>query len=298
VPAAGRYRHVVFPAGMRPRPKLLNVGAHDRDRRPSPEPLPSLSAENTELLEWLFGQAGLNVHRYRTETLIRRVPACLRALRARSPAEARRLLEQDRALVSTALDAMLVGVTWFFRDSVVFETLRDLVLPSLMEGRKNLHAWSAGCSDGAEAYSLALLIAEMGLLPGTYLLGTDCRAEAIRRCRAGCFDDEAVKWVPAGLLERYFRPRDTGWEVVPPIRKAMRWRTADVLTAPEPGVWDLILCRNTAMYFRNEAMSRLWEQFEILLRPGGVLVLGKAERPVGARRLSFLAPCVYRRTRG
>ena len=81
-------------------------------------------------------------------------------------------------------------------------------------------------------------------------------------------------------------------------RSALRWRVADLLRAPEAGTWDVILCRNTTMYLRAEVAAGLWQKFEALLRPGGVLVLGKAERPAGSRRLQPAGPCVYRRIRG
>jgi chemotaxis methyl-accepting protein methylase len=180
----------------------------------------------------------------------------------------------------------------------VFDLLRDCLIPTIAGTRRSLHAWSAGCSDGAELYSLALLLAEVDMLDNSYLLGTDCRSDALERARSGYFDCEAVKQVPAPLLTRYFRPQGRGYQVVAQIRAAVHWRTGDVLMTPEPGVWDLILCRNTAMYIRAEATKLLWEQFEKRLRPGGMLVLGKAERPVGAKRLSPVGPCVYRRNRG
>src|SRR5947209_1556882 len=200
---AERYRHVVIPSEAKHRPKVLNIATSAKG---AAEPPSSLSEENTELLDWLFRRVGLDLACYRSETLNRRLPACLRALRARSSAEARWLLEQDANLISTALDAMLVGVTWFFRDGAVFDTLTKQVLPSLVEGRRNIYAWSVGCSAGAELYSLAILLAEMDLLATSYLLGTDCRAEAIHRARLGEFDAEAVKCVPPPLLQRYFTP--------------------------------------------------------------------------------------------
>ena len=83
-----------------------------------------------------------------------------------------------------------------------------------------------------------------------------------------------------------------------PLRTAVQWRTADVMRVQEPGVWDLILCRNMAMYLRPEASGKLWDLFERALRPGGYLVMGKAERPANARRLSPVGPCVFRRDRG
>lgn len=293
-----RFRHIVFPADVKQRPKIINFAHVQEKGATRAEPVCDLSQENALFLNWLFAQAGLDARLYRAETLQRRVPACLRALHVRSTAQARRLLEQKPSLAATALGAILVGVTWFFRDVAVFDLLRDYVIPTVAGTRRSVYAWSVGCSEGAELYSLALLLAEMDMLANSYLLGTDCRSEAIARAQNGWFDSEAIKDVPPPLLARYFTCQAQGYRVNACIRTALHWRTGDVLTATEPGVWDLVFCRNTTMYLRPEATARLWEQFEKLLRPGGVLVLGKAERPVGAKRLSLLAPCIYRRNRG
>jgi chemotaxis methyl-accepting protein methylase len=167
--------------------------------------------------------------------------------------------------------------------------------------------WSVGCSDGAELYSVAILLAEMGLLEGTCLLGTDCRADALARARDGIFDVRAIDGVPRTWIKQYFDrlpgtdaadAADERYRVRATVRSAVQWRRADVTRLQEPGQWDLILCRNMAMYLRSETSGKLWSHFEQALRPGGFLVLGKAERPVGAERLSMVGPCVYRRDRG
>jgi chemotaxis protein methyltransferase CheR len=293
-----RFRHVVFPREVRRRKDVVNLA----DQAPVPPPPPerevSLSQETAAFVNWLFRESQLDAGAYRTETLQRRLPACLRALRARSLSHARELLEAQPELAATAINAMIIGVTAFFRDPAVFDQLRLHVLPELMRGRGSLSVWSVGCSDGAELYSAAILLAESNLLAGSYLLGIDCRPEAIRRARLGRYDPLAVKNVPADWLGRYFLPGADAWEIVPALRPAVRWRTADVLNTHEPGAWDAILFRNTAMYFRPEAAGPLWERLEASLRPGGVLVLGKSERPVGVKRLSALGSCIYRRTRG
>jgi chemotaxis methyl-accepting protein methylase len=295
----GRFRYIVFPSYLKSRPRPINVAVADDLGRAAQKPPSRLPEEAASFLSWLFGQGGLDLNRCRAETLQRRLPACFRALRVRGPVQARLLLEQDPTKLSTAIAAMLVGVTWFFRDIGVFAMLRELALPALLTGpRKKLHVWSAGCSDGAELYSVALMLAEWGHWGDSYLLGTDCRPEAIQRARQGCYEADAIKHVPPELLTRYFTRLASSWELVPTIRDACRWWMADMLRTPEPGLWDLILCRNTAMYLRAEAASFLWEQFETLLRPGGMLVLGKAERPTGAKRLSLYGPCIYRRNRG
>lgn len=293
-----RFRYVTFPGETQRRRLALNLGTRAGALAPAPECPAGLSSESADFLEWLFARAGLNVRAYRAETLQRRLPACLRSLGARSPAEARRNLELVPERLPGALSTMLVGVTSFYRDPSVFGLLIDQLLPKLAECRGGLSVWSAGCSDGAELYSVAFGLAEAGLLSGSYLLGTDCRTDAIARAKAGRFDAAALKCVPGPVRERCLAPDAPGWQVVAPIRAALRWRVADLLASSEPGYWDVILCRNTTMYMRAEVTGALWPRFEAALRPGGFLVLGKAERPAGAKRLALAGPCVYRRVRG
>lgn len=291
------FRHVVFPAERKRQTKVVNLAG-------APEPagerlalssIGGLGEESAEFLKVLFTRAGLDVENYRTETLVRRLPACLRSLRVRALSQARALIDDSPDAVSTALDAMLVGVSWFFRDSQVFDYLRSMALPMLLQPRPAISVWSVGCSDGAELISVALLLAEQDRLPGCHLLGTDCRTQAIRRARLGCFDADAMRHVPARLLRTYFSQRGPVFEVLPAMRTSLHWRVADLCTTLEPGAWDLILCRNTTMYLRPDAAQRVFQQLESLLRPGGILVLGRAERPAGARRFLQVGPCVYRR---
>jgi chemotaxis methyl-accepting protein methylase len=207
------------------------------------------------------------------------------------------VLEESPALVPAAVSALLIGVTSFFRDPDIFNRLRGLLV-ELAGARSGVQVWSTGCADGAELYSVALLLAEAGLLAGSYLLGTDCRPDALRRARDGHYDTASIRQVAPELLQRHFELRDGAWVIDPDLRRSTRWRAGDILTAFEPGVWDVILFRNTAMYMRPDALYPLWERFEQALRPGGILVLGKAERPAAARRLTPIGACIYRRTRG
>jgi chemotaxis methyl-accepting protein methylase len=192
---------------------------------------------------------------------------------------------------------LLIGVTSFFRDRAVFDVLERRVLPELARHRDQapLRIWSAACSDGHELYSLAILAAEAGLLPRCELVGTDCRPEATYRARLGVYDEHAVRDLAPDRRQRFFNREEDGWRLVEPLRRAAQWRTSDVLTCPEPGHWDLIFCRNMAMYLRPTAAGKLWHDLERFLRPGGYLVTGKAERPLGAARLALVSPCVYRK---
>lgn len=288
------FRHVVFPDPLDPRGRAINLA------QGQPEPfLPSRASHNLSLdeqqcIRWLFDQGGLSAEDYRPETLRRRIPACLRALRVESVREVPAAIERHPFLLKSALSALVIGVTSFFRDPPVFQTLHQSILPALLARSSGPRVWSIGCSDGAELYSVAMLLAESGGLHRATLLGTDCRAEAIARAREGCYDPASVRNLPQPYLGRYLTFSAAGWHVHAYLRTVIQWRTGNVMRTPEPGTWDLILCRNLAIYMQTAATRRLWAQVEQSLRPGGILVLGKAERALGASTLSAVAPCIYR----
>src|SRR5205814_1113477 len=123
---------------------------------------------------------------------------------------------------------------------------------------------------GAELYSVAMLLSEMKLLNRCHLLGTDCRAGAIRRARHGVFDESAIRTIPLELQKRYVIQENGAFRMVEAVRRSVHWRAADVLSLHEPGVWDMILCRNMAMYMSADAGAQLWRRLAASLRPGGI----------------------------
>ncbi len=295
-PDSATFRHVVFPESLGGPP--VNFTTTDGQRRHLPVGPSSAGAiEEQAFLRWLFQQAGLDCGDYKMETLRRRVPSCLRALRAASLSDARQILQRNPALVKVAINSLVIGVTSFFRDSNVFDTLANRILPELTSRGSITRIWSVGCSDGAELYSVAMLLAERDLLHRCYLLGTDCRSDAVKRASEGIYDADAMKNVPNALVEKYFARDGDKPRIVPWMRTVVQWRSANVLEVQEPGGWDMILCRNLAIYLRADAAGRLWQKLLGSLRSGGVLVLGKAERPQPAESVSVIGPSIFRRNR-
>jgi chemotaxis methyl-accepting protein methylase len=142
-----------------------------------------------------------------------------------------------------------------------------------------------------------MLLGERGSLQRSTMLGTDCRPEALVRAREGRYDATFIRHVPGRLLEEFFKVDGAHWQIHSYVRSVIQWRVGNVLAEPEPGAWDLVLCRNMAIYLDNAASAALWDRISRCLRPGGFLVLGKAERPHGTLGLTVVAPCVYRRER-
>jgi chemotaxis protein methyltransferase CheR len=280
------------------------------------EPAPPAEAARLEPASYAFFEAlcqrwGLSAARYRHSILARRTAACLRALRVATPAEGLRALARNPAASERALAAVMIGVTEFFRDAVVFDTLRS-ALRARVGGGQPLRVLSVGCSDGSELYSLAMMLAEDGLLDRAELRGVDCRPAAVATARAGLYPEAAVQRVERALRARYLA-RATGAtlprrsrggvtsyvRVADELRAACRFAVADafgpaIATGPPH---DVILCRNLAIYLTPAAAAELWARCLEQLAPEGLLVAGKAERPPAELRprLSRVGPCVYRK---
>jgi chemotaxis protein methyltransferase CheR len=251
--------------------------------------------EEVAFVRGVLRRAGLDPENYRLGPLIRRVPACLRAMRVNNVASALLNLAEPGQL-GVAVNSLLIGTTGFFRDPGVFEVLEKTVIPALMESGHPPQVWCAACSDGMELYSVAMLCARYEAGHHGRFLGTDCRASAIEVARTGVYSAALAGTVRQELAASYLHYL-AGEKVAVRSSLATRieWRTGDVLTDSEGGGWDMILCRNLAIYLEPGPMSRMWEKLAAALRPGGFLIVGRAEKPQLAG-LQRLTACIYKKS--
>ena len=286
--------HIHFDGTRRPRPK--GVEPVSREAPPSAgRGVVAAGPAPGGLPAFVLREAGLDPEVYRAGPLERRIAACLRALRAESEPSARLRLNASPVLVDRAVSTLLIGVSGFFRDSPVFEAIERTVIPSLARRPGRLRIWSIGCSSGAELYSVAVLLAEAGELERADLFGTDCRADAVALARAGVFTDEEVAGIENDALRsRYLERIRGGWRVVEPLRRATDWKVSDVTRERAEGPWDLVLCRNLFIYLQSATTDAILRGIRARLRPGGFLVVGKAERPPASLNFTAVVRCVYR----
>jgi chemotaxis methyl-accepting protein methylase len=246
-----------------------------------------------EFISWVLQRAGLDIESYRSEPLERRLSACLRVLHACTEEQARRMIVQCPELLPVAISSLLIGVTSFFRDNPVFETLQTKVLPELARRRRPLRVWSVGCSTGAELYSLAILLAQAGLIEGSFLLGTDCRPDAIEHARAALYGLDDLQWVEPAARSKFFEAAECRWRPIELLRWHVQWKIADLCRGSEDGPWDMILWRNMAIYLKTQARASAWKSLASVLSPEGVMVVGRAERPPVGVLMAHVGPCLY-----
>lgn len=193
---------------------------------------------------------------------------------------------RDPALKQRVVDAMTTNETFFFRDVNQWESLRAHVLPRLIEARnasRRLRFWSAAASTGQEAYSLAMLLLEMGLADWDIrILGTDLSSTVLEKARAGKYGQiEVNRGLPAAYLARYFRRAGLEWEVKPEVKRWVEFRAFDLRRSMRAlGPFDLVFCKNVLIYFDAPTKKAILQEIRETLYRGGYLVLGASETSV------------------
>ncbi len=208
----------------------------------------------------------------------------------------------EERLLQAAVEAMAVGDTAFFRDRDVFDALREKILPQMAASRPDglLHVWSAGCSTGQEAYSLAMLADPAERETGGCkldIVATDLSQRALEKAHSGLYTQfEVQRGLPIRMLLKHFEKSDDMWRVSERLRRTIRWRRLNLLEDRRSArPFDIILCRNVIGYFDPETRARVFEQIAHALAPDGYLVLGSGETAsTGAWSVDDLALRTFR----
>ena len=181
---------------------------------------------------------------------------------------------------------LLIGVTSFFRDPAVWETLKTKIIPSLLSSRPSggtIRAWVTGCSTGEEAYSLAMILKEAiesMKLSGNFrilIFASDIDKDAIEKARLGTYPLNISADVSQWRLQRFFEQDDRGYKVSRELRETVVFAPHNVLMDPPFTKLDILVCRNLLIYMEQELQKKLLPLFHYSLNPGGILVLGSAE---------------------
>jgi chemotaxis protein methyltransferase CheR len=176
--------------------------------------------------------------------------------------------------------------------------LGDTILPELAQ-RGSLRAWSAGCSYGAEAYTLAAVCRQSIPKARIEITGTDIDKRMVERARLGRFDDDDTRTAPPAALNAHFAKTADGWQATAALKALVRFEVGDLLRMRVPAErYDLVLCRNTVIYFTPEVRDALHERLVTAIRPGGFLMVGSTERVTAAAEIGLepYAPFTYRKT--
>jgi len=258
-------------------------------------------AEYCYVKEKVFGLTQIDLDCYKEKQMRRRFNGLLDRVGVPDATTYFNRVEQDNKMLTELRDFLTINVSCFFRDDNHFDRLRTIILPQLLRNSCRLNIWSAGCSNGSEPYTLAILLSELS--PGNQhrILATDIDEKIIGRAQAGGpYTPADVKSVPQSLLRKYFEENGGGYHVVEDIKKRVMFRRHNLLSDPYETGFDLIVCRNVVIYFTDAAKRKINQGFFESLKPEGILFIGGSEIIFEADRLGFksLFPSFYRKPAG
>jgi chemotaxis protein methyltransferase CheR len=220
--------------------------------------------------------AGLALDAYRLDHVGERIRRALEREGVSDIPSLAALINRDQEARTRFRRSVAVSVSGLFRDPAQFDLLEGTLLPQLIADGRRISVWSAGCADGSELYSVAVLLQRLGVLDRALLLGSDLLDENLALARRGSYDG--------------------GISFSSELRAHICWERRDLLRAgATPGKWRLILCRNLAIYLAPEPKRALHERLAEALARGGVLLLGRSERISDPERLGLrrVAPHAY-----
>ncbi len=233
-------------------------------------------------------QSGHDFSLYKKNTLFRRIERRKSIHQIEKISNYVRFLQENPKETEILFKELLIGVTSFFRDTAVWKTLKENIIPNLLNELPdgyNLRAWVPGCSTGEEAYSLAIVFKEVleklkkSKKLSLQIFATDLDQDAIDKARKGFFPKNIESDVSAERIRRFFQPQNEGYHVNTNLREMIVFAPQNVVKDPPFTKLDIITCRNMLIYMEPELQKKLMALFNYSLNPGGIMVLGTAETP-------------------
>ncbi|HJQ10371.1 MAG TPA: CheR family methyltransferase [Gemmatimonadaceae bacterium] len=243
-----------------------------------------VSKEFDGLLDLLKRARGFDFTGYKRASLVRRIRKRMQSVGAETYTDYMAVLEREPGEFDHLFNTVLINVTTFFRDGVPWDYIGEEIVPNILGKRgrgETIRVWSAGCATGQEAYTLAMILAErLGVdefLRRVKIYATDLDEDALTYARHGSYTTKETEAVPDVLRERYFERQNGRFYFSKALRRSVIFGRNDLVDDAPISKIDLLVCRNTLMYFDSHTQARVLNRFHFALRDGGYLFLGKAE---------------------
>ena len=244
--------------------------------------------EFSDLKSIIKRKIGFNCEDYKQPHLKRRLAVRLRATESKSYRDYAQMLSKNEDEVNKLKETLTVNVTELFRNPETFDSVRNNVLPELIKQKginKVIKVWSAGCSNGEEPYSIAIMLNEfLGHSIKRYnisIQATDIDDDSIAKAEMAIFQPKQLEKIGQERINRFFVKKDNNYQVIDEVKKLVKVKRHDLISGPKFSGFDIIFCRNVTIYFEQKLQEILYMNFYNALNDGGYFVMGKTETLVG-----------------
>ena len=232
-------------------------------------------------------KSGLDLKFYKQNQMQRRILSFMHSHGNQTYPEFLKALNTDSVLYDAFFKHLTINVSQFFRDATQWKTLRETVIPLLLQNKAPIKFWSAGCSSGQEPYSFAMTMMTYFSSAKFSILGTDIDVNVLKQAKDGLYKQNDFASTPPEFLQKYFTPSDKGYQIQDIVKRQVTFQHQNLLTDRFQTGFDFIACRNVVIYFTEEAKEMLYKKFTDSLRPGGILFTGSTEHLFGMNHLGL-----------
>ena len=243
-------------------------------------------------------KTGIDLQLYKEQQMRRRINNLIQKTPFKSYTTFFNDVVKDKQRFADFIEYLTINVSEFFRNPDKFDQVENDVIPYLLKRNDSLNIWSAGCSIGAEPYTLSIIMKE--LTPGKRhrILATDLDIEILGKAKKGIYTADEIKAMRPDRKAKYFTKTPEGkFMIKPEIKMPVDFKRHNLLKDRFENNFDLILCRNVVIYFTEEAKAQLYANFFKALKPGGILFVGGTESILNARQIGYVTykPFFYQR---
>lgn len=217
----------------------------------------------------------------------RRINSFMRSANATDYKDFIDILKKDQQIYRKFLEHITINVSEFFRNINHWQVMEKEIIPLLLQDKRSLKIWSAGCSTGEEPYSLAMMIKENRWNLSEKIYATDIDKEVLSKAKRGIYSERAMEGVSNHIKNKFFTSVDEGYEIKDEIKNMVNFQQHNLLRDEFPKDFDLILCRNVVIYFTEDTKDKLYRNFADSLRKKGVLFIGSTEQIFQAKELGL-----------
>jgi len=246
----------------------------------------------------LKSKTDIDLDLYKEPQMKRRIGNLVTRSSAKSFVEYFDTVAKDKDEFAEFIEYLTINVSEFYRTPDKFAKLETDVIPDLLKRSPKLNIWSAGCSIGAEPYSLSMIMKEMTPGKRHRILATDLDIEILAKAKKGVYMENEIKSLSPERRQKYFdKLPDNKYAVKEDIKSCIEFKRHNLLKDPFEKDFDLILCRNVVIYFTEEAKDQLYTRFFGALKPGGILFVGATEAILNFRKMGYTSyqPFFYQR---
>ncbi|MBM6614721.1 protein-glutamate O-methyltransferase CheR [Desemzia sp. RIT804] len=227
--------------------------------------------------QWTTKNLKLNLDGYKETQLQRRIATSMKNAGAETLEEYADVIKANPEAKQKFLDYITINVTDFFRNKDIFEEFEEQLISELLPKFPSLKIWSAACSTGAEAYSIAMILAKHQVKLQNKILATDIDETILQKARVGVYNEYELKNLEYNLRDKYFQEKDGKYEVNKSIKHTVEFKRHDLISDDYPKNYHVIVCRNVMIYFKNEVKNDIYRKISDSLVPGGLYFAGATE---------------------